>query len=184
MTPLDPRIGGLVSLPHSQGVGQGQRREQRAPAKAADAGFAEVLREKLAASGLELSAHARRRLVSRGIRLDQQRMERIGEAVELLTRKGAREALLILDDGALVVSIRARKVITALSLGDLRERVVTGIDAAAFVEVRGQTREVDAVQGSGLPAGGATAPGPPPPSSNGLPGEVSPPGELGKGKDH
>jgi len=181
---FDPRIGGLVSLPHSQGVGQGRRQEQIAPAKAADTGFAEVLREKLAAAGLELSAHAQRRLTSRGIRLDEQRTEKIGEVVELLASKGAREALLVLEDGALVVSVRARKVITALSLGDLRERVVTGIDAAAFVEVRGQAKGVDAAQGSGLPAGGATEPGPPPPSANGLPGQVSPPGREELGKDH
>ena len=47
-------------------------------------------------------------------------------------QKGARESLVLLDDVALVVSIKNRTVITAVDAANLKENVFTNIDSAVF----------------------------------------------------
>lgn len=102
-----------------------------APARAEGAGrFAEALDE---ARGLKLSAHAEARLKSRDISLTASDWARIRAGVDRAAAKGAREALVISDKAALVVSVRNRTVITAMDPQQMREAVVTQIDSAVLV---------------------------------------------------
>ena len=107
-------------LPH-QGAGR------IAPA---GAGFDSALAEAL--SGLRISGHAKERLVARGIEIDAAEAERLRTAVDRLAGKGAREALVLVDDRAYVVSVANRTLITAIDGASIREHVFTGIDAAAI----------------------------------------------------
>jgi flagellar operon protein len=59
-------------------------------------------------------------------------MGRLESAVDKLAAKGARESLVLLDDNAMVVSVRNRTVITALSREQARENVFTNIDSAVI----------------------------------------------------
>lgn len=95
--------------------------------------FASVFNDKLSQAPLKISAHAQARLNSRNIELDAQDWEKIQQAVDKVAAKGAREALVLTDKAALVVSVRNRTVITAVDPASLKENVFTNIDAAVVV---------------------------------------------------
>jgi flagellar operon protein len=112
--------------------------------------FEDVLRSKVAAnvtprpvepspvepntytSTTRFSAHAMARLAQRGIDLSQQQLQRLDTALDKAAGKGARDALVLLDDNAMVVSVENRTVITALGMHQARDNVFTNIDAAVI----------------------------------------------------
>ena len=83
--------------------------------------------------GLKFSAHARERLQSRHISLDEGDLARIRGAVDKAAAKGARSSLLVMNDVALIVSVTNRTVITAVDGQNLKENVFTNIDSAVIV---------------------------------------------------
>lgn len=106
------------------------------PAGPAGGAFAEALRAKLdavPATGLHFSRHAQERLQASGRSLTPQQARAVEEAVDLAAAKGARDSLVLLNDLALVVSVRNRTVITAVSGERMREQVFTNIDSAVIV---------------------------------------------------
>ncbi len=82
---------------------------------------------------LKVSGHAQTRLQSREIQLGREEWERVLSGVERAAQKGARESLVMLDDVALVVSIRNRTVITAVDKQHIKDNVFTNIDSAVIV---------------------------------------------------
>jgi len=94
--------------------------------------FATVLRREISTSRVQFSNHAEARLRAREIELSPAQRERIERAVEAADRKGARESLILLDDLALVVSIRNRTVITAVDANHRKSNVFTNIDSAVL----------------------------------------------------
>lgn len=53
--------------------------------------------------------------------------------VEKAAAKGAKESLVLVDNAALVVSIKNRTVITAVDKDSLKDNVFTNIDSAVVV---------------------------------------------------
>lgn len=105
----------------------------RQPA-ATDVDFRQLLDESLrTAAGVKFSAHAVRRLESRGIELGAADVSRIEAAVDRAAAKGSRDSLMLSADYAIVVNIPSRTVITAFDQGQLQDNVVTNIDSAVFV---------------------------------------------------
>lgn len=94
--------------------------------------FAQVLESKLQQPALKFSAHAAKRLESRGIRLTDDQLNTLEEAVEKARKKGGRDTLILLGDVALVVSVVNRTVITAIDGERLKENVFTQIDSAVI----------------------------------------------------
>ncbi len=82
---------------------------------------------------LKVSSHAQTRLKSRDIELDAAKWERVLEGVDRAAEKGAKESLVMIDDIALVVSVRNRTVITAVGQEHLKDNVFTNIDSAVIV---------------------------------------------------
>jgi len=82
---------------------------------------------------LKLSNHAKTRLQSRELNLDQEKWERVLGGIDKAAAKGAKESLVMVDDVALVVSVRNRTVITAVSQQQLKDNVFTNIDSAVIV---------------------------------------------------
>lgn len=79
------------------------------------------------------SKHAMRRLADRHIQFDRQAMKKLNEAVDRLSAKGAKAALVYLNDVAMVVRIRERTVVTAVDGESARENIFTKIDSAAIL---------------------------------------------------
>lgn len=85
------------------------------------------------ADRLKISGHAQTRLESRNIQLDGEAWERVMQGVERAAAKGAKESLVMVDDVALIVSVKNRTVITAVEQAQLKENVFTNIDSAVIV---------------------------------------------------
>jgi flagellar operon protein len=82
---------------------------------------------------LKVSGHAKTRLESRNIQLGQDQWNRVVDGVNRAAAKGAKESLVMVDDVALVVSVKNRTVITAVDQANLKDNVFTNIDSAVIV---------------------------------------------------
>ena len=82
---------------------------------------------------LKVSGHAQTRLASRNIELGSAEGDRISQGGDRAAAKGARESLVMMDDVALVVSVKNRTVITAVDRAHLKDNVFTNIDSAVIV---------------------------------------------------
>jgi flagellar operon protein len=82
---------------------------------------------------LKVSNHAKSRLASRNIELDKAAWDRVMSGVDKAAAKGAKDSLVMLDDVALVVSVKNRTIITAVDKAQLKENVFTNIDSAVIV---------------------------------------------------
>ena len=87
----------------------------------------------LEGKGVKVSGHAQTRLESRGIQLGEAEWERVRGGIDRAAAKGAKESLVMIDDVALVVSVKNRTVITAVDKQNLRDNVFTNIDSAVIV---------------------------------------------------
>jgi len=89
--------------------------------------------QNLLADKLKVSGHAQTRLESRDIQLGKAEWDRVLSGVDKAAQKGAKESLVLVDDVALVVSVRNRTVITAMDKAQLKDNVFTNIDSAVVV---------------------------------------------------
>ncbi|HLO01853.1 MAG TPA: TIGR02530 family flagellar biosynthesis protein [Symbiobacteriaceae bacterium] len=95
--------------------------------------FQQVLQGVLTERPVRLSSHAQERLSAANRHLSEQEWQAIAKAVDKVAQKGAREALLLTQDLALVVSVTNRTVITAVERERAKENVFTNIDAAVIL---------------------------------------------------
>lgn len=99
-----------------------------------DKPFADVLKSELNRnSQIQFSEHAKARLRDRHIELTDQDRVKIDRAVENAASKGAKDSLVLLNDLALLVSVKNRTVITALDQQAQTEKVFTNIDSAVII---------------------------------------------------
>ena len=96
--------------------------------------FERILADRLATSAppVHFSGHALERIQRRGINLDTETVNRLGDAVTRAAAKGSRSSLVLLDSTAYVVSVPNRTVITAVDDEHMKEHVFTNIDSAVF----------------------------------------------------
>jgi flagellar operon protein len=81
---------------------------------------------------LRVSSHAQKRLDSSQVTLTDSQMDRIGGAVAKATDKGSNQSLIMLDNMALVVSVKNRVVITAVDNSRMKDAVFTNIDSVVI----------------------------------------------------
>jgi flagellar operon protein len=108
-----------------------------APAtKQAEGDFKSEFEKKLAAisggDSVKFSSHAIQRLQKRNIEVTAEDIGKINSAVAKAEQKGALESLVLVDDLALIVSIKNKTVITAMDKASMKEQVVTNIDSAVI----------------------------------------------------
>jgi flagellar operon protein len=100
--------------------------------------FSDVLRDSAGAASagtpLKFSAHAMQRLESRNITLTSDDVARMNAMADKAAAKGAKQSLFMLNDVAMVVSIKNRTVITAVDHDSMKENVFTNIDSAAIIK--------------------------------------------------
>ena len=96
--------------------------------------FDDVLKAELNVNGdVRFSAHAQRRMNSRGVSLTPNDQARITRAVDTAAAKGSRESLLLMERVALVVNVPNRTVVTVVPHGEAKDSVFTNIDSAVVV---------------------------------------------------
>ncbi len=119
--------------PAVQQVSQSTSRSSQPAAVANGQGFEELLQAQLGRpSTVKFSAHAQRRITSRQIEFGSNEATRLEQAVEKAANKGSRESLILMDDLALVVSIKNKTVITAVDANNRKENVFTNIDSVVL----------------------------------------------------
>ncbi len=94
------------------------------------------------ATGLRFSGHAVERMRQRGIVLTANDQAKLEAAVETARTKSSREALVLLNGTAFIVSIPNRTVITATPCEEVEQACFTNIDCAVIVpRVDGQSQQ-------------------------------------------
>lgn len=81
---------------------------------------------------VKFSGHAQQMVNKRQIDISTGLMQRINDAMNKAEEKGARESLILVDDIALVVSVKNRTVITAVDQPNMKGKVFTNIDSAVI----------------------------------------------------
>ncbi|HHV97732.1 MAG TPA: flagellar biosynthesis protein [Clostridiaceae bacterium] len=84
-------------------------------------------------TGLKFSKHAEMRLRTRNINLSGTQLERISQAVTKAEGKGVKDSLIIVDDIALVVSVKNKTVVTVTDKTELKNNIFTNIDGAVII---------------------------------------------------
>jgi flagellar operon protein len=85
-----------------------------------------------AGEGVSLSRHAQQRVDRRELNLDAARLQRLDSAISRAAEKGSRNSVVMLDDLAVVVDVRARTVVTAIEAQQGKEKVFTNIDSVVI----------------------------------------------------
>lgn len=95
--------------------------------------FQEILDKSLNKENLKISKHAEERLKERNINLTNDQIDRVKMGVAKAEEKGVKESLMLVDDFALVVSVKNKTVITAVANNELKNNVFTNIDGAVII---------------------------------------------------
>jgi flagellar operon protein len=93
------------------------------------ASFQNILQQRI----LQFSHHAETRLRQRGIVLRNDQIEKINNAIDKASAKGAKDSLILMQDVAMIVNIKNRTVITAMDSQTLEDHVFTQIDSAVII---------------------------------------------------
>lgn len=102
--------------------------------KKTDTGFKKVLDEttRKGKDFINISGHARQRMIDRGISLQEQDMKLISQGMNKLEEKGANESLMLYKDMAFIASAQNRTIITAMKNQEME--LVTNIDSAILIK--------------------------------------------------
>lgn len=82
-----------------------------------------------ALDGVKFSNHAVDRMRSRGISFTPDDMGRLNDAVSRAAAKGSKDSLILMNDSALIVSVKNKTVVTVMDQSALKENVFTNIDS-------------------------------------------------------
>ena len=89
--------------------------------------FSDMLEAKK--GGLKLSAHAKKRIISRNIKIDSAEMQRVEKGMDKLKEKGGQESVVISDNKAYLVSVKNNTIVTIVDNASLKDNVFTNIDS-------------------------------------------------------
>lgn len=132
LDPINSRIRTATDqIRESQNTGTTSQATTASPATS----FEETLRNaEEKASALHFSKHAQERLAQRGVQLTADHLRRLQGAVDRAAAKGSRDSLVLMDDLAVVVSVRNRTVITAVDAASRKDSIFTNIDSVVLSE--------------------------------------------------
>lgn len=82
---------------------------------------------------IKFSNHAVERMLHRGIHFSNQDLARLESAIGKAESKGAKDTLVLLNDSALIVSVKNKTVVTVMDKNALKENVFTNIDSTVVI---------------------------------------------------
>ncbi len=83
--------------------------------------------------GLKFSNHAVERMRSRGVTFSPEQMQKLEGAVKKAADKGGKDSLVLMNDTALIVSVKNNTVVTVVDKASLKENVFTNIDSTIVI---------------------------------------------------
>ena len=84
-------------------------------------------------NGIKFSNHAIERMQTRGISYTPERLQKLDEAVKKAAAKGSKDTLVLMDDSALIVSVKNNTVVTVMDKNNMKENVFTNIDSTVMI---------------------------------------------------
>lgn len=96
--------------------------------------FRQVL-QKPGGEGLHISAHAEKRLSERNITIDGPTGKMLQQAIDELGAKGAKDSLILTKEGAFLVNVPSRTLITAMDPHEMQDRIITQIDSVSLKSI-------------------------------------------------
>lgn len=82
---------------------------------------------------VKFSNHAIDRMRTRGISYSPEDITKISDAVGRAAAKGSKDSLILMDDSALIVSVKNNTVVTVMDKNALKENVFTNIDSTVVI---------------------------------------------------
>ena len=123
----------ITIIPQPIGTPRVQTLRNKQPNQVGGAGsFDQLLQNRIEQGGIKFSKHATERMQSRGIQFSSNQMQRLESAMTQVGAKGGNDSLVMLDDTALVVSVKNDTVVTVVDRDQLKNNVFTNIDSAVI----------------------------------------------------
>ncbi len=122
---MSERLTILPQPPLTQTLNKASRATAKTSAGSFDQALARQMDNKVG-----FSRHAQDRMASRGINFSDRDLQRLNGAVDQVQAKGGRDSLVLMDNTALVVSVKNRQVVTVMDQAQLKDNVFTNIDSA------------------------------------------------------
>ncbi len=136
LLPTQPGVGGGLQKPTNGPSFKDTLNDVLRPAqgtptqgKSSVQGITNPALNKNSVEGLKFSNHAVERMQSRGIRFTPEDMTRLNDAVSRAAAKGSKDSLILMQDSALIVSVKNKTVVTVMDKAALKENVFTNIDS-------------------------------------------------------
>ncbi len=98
--------------------------------KKTDVSFKDILQNKQ----LNISNHAKSRMEERNIKLDETKWNKMQEKLKDAKAKGVTDSLVLMNDAALLVSVKNNTVITALNRSEMESKLITNINGAIVLD--------------------------------------------------
>lgn len=85
------------------------------------------------ADGVKFSNHAIERMKTRGISYSPEDITKLQDAITRAAAKGSKDSLVLMNDSALIVSVKNNTVVTVMDKNALKENVFTNIDSTVVI---------------------------------------------------
>ncbi|UOF00868.1 TIGR02530 family flagellar biosynthesis protein [Bdellovibrio reynosensis] len=86
-----------------------------------------------AVEGVKFSNHAIERMRTRGISYSPEDISKLSDAISRAAAKGSKDSLVLMNDSALIVSVKNNTVVTVMDKNALKENVFTNIDSTVVI---------------------------------------------------
>lgn len=99
-----------------------------------DVQFADLLQKEAGkASSVQFSKHAALRVQERGIEMTDHLLADLNQAVQKAKAKGAKDVVIIGENGAFIVNVPNNIVVTTMSGREMKDNIFTNIDSAVLM---------------------------------------------------
>jgi flagellar operon protein len=95
--------------------------------------LSDQLNKNMEASEVQFSKHAQQRVEQRGIEITDNLINELNTAVSMARSKGSKDLVVIDGNGAFIVNVPNKVVVTAISGEEMKDNVFTNIDSAVII---------------------------------------------------
>ena len=96
--------------------------------------FGDLLQKELSRQqSVQFSKHAAQRVQERGIEMTDNLLDNLNQAVSKARDKGAKDVVIIGENGAFIVNVPNNVVVTTMSGKEMRDNIFTNIDSAVLM---------------------------------------------------
>lgn len=130
------QTGRILASSPVKGIGKQNHQSSGKIYSPNDLAFEKLLQEQLDKSvtkDLQFSKHAAARVEQRGIQLTEGLLDGLKTAVDKARDKGARDVVVIGQQGAFIVNVPNNTVVTTMSPGEMKDNIFTNIDSAVIM---------------------------------------------------